>query len=64
MKQFTDRNGLRFTASSAESADRFADLTRAYLGFRPETGLILKELLSDDADMPMAQCAKGYFAKP
>ncbi|MGI9463412.1 MAG: tetratricopeptide repeat protein, partial [Aestuariivirgaceae bacterium] len=63
MKQFTDRTGLTVTASSADSADKFADLTSAYLGFRPDTGLVLKDLLTGDPDMPMAQCANGYFAK-
>ena len=63
MKQFTDANGLVVTATVAESADRFADLTSAYMGFRRDTGDILRTLLETDPDMPMAQCTKGYFAK-
>ncbi|NNE23273.1 MAG: tetratricopeptide repeat protein, partial [Rhizobiales bacterium] len=60
MQQVTDANGLSYTASNSDSADKFAELTRAYLGFRPDTGLVLKDLLTADPDMPMAQCAKGY----
>ena len=63
MQQVTDANGHAYTVSSSDSAEKFAELTRAYLGFRPETGLVLKDLLTADPDMPMAQCAKGYFAK-
>ena len=63
MKHFADPNGLTNTALSADSAGQFAQLTSAYLGFRPDTGLILKDLLTADPDMPMANCAKGYFAK-
>ena len=33
------------------------------MGFRPETGGILKDLQEGDPDMPMGICAKGYFAK-
>ena len=63
MQQFKDPNGLTFTASHEASAAAFARLTSAYMGFRRDTGQILKDLLGDDPDMPMALCAKGYFAK-
>ncbi len=63
MKRLADPNGLVFTASSPESAARFAELTRAYMGFRPTTGALAKALAADDPDMPMARCAMGYFAK-
>ncbi|MEM9145844.1 MAG: tetratricopeptide repeat protein [Pseudomonadota bacterium] len=63
MEQFADPNGLVVTASSADHAARFAELTRAYMGFQRNTGAILGGLLDDDPDMPMARCAKGYFAK-
>ena len=63
MKHYPDSNGLLFTATQPESAERFAGLTSAYLGFRPDIGAILKGLLADEPDMPMALCAKGYFAK-
>lgn len=60
---YTDQNDLLFTASSPDSAQTFAQLTSAYMGFRRDTGGILKGLLQADPDMPMAICAKGYFAK-
>ncbi len=63
MKRYTDSDGLQFTASSAASAERFADFTSSYMGFRRETGAILKEISEVDPDMPMARCAKGYLAK-
>lgn len=63
MQRFENQDGLAFTASSQESAERFADLTSAYMGFRRETGSILKDMVESDPDMPMARCAQGYFAK-
>lgn len=63
LSEFSDPNGLKFTASTVESAEKFAQLTTSYMGFRPETGGILKDLNDQDPDMPMARCAKGYFAK-
>lgn len=63
MKHFADPNGLTFTASCQESANQFAELTSSYMGFRRETGAKVKALLETDPDMPMARCAKGYFAK-
>ena len=63
MNQYRDENGLEFTASSDASVAMFSTLTRSYLGFRRDIGSILKELLGNDPDMPMAVCAKGYFAK-
>lgn len=63
MQQYENADGLRFTASSADSARRFDDLTSAYMGFRRETSDILKSLAENDPDMPMARCANGYFAK-
>ncbi|MEM9430520.1 MAG: tetratricopeptide repeat protein [Pseudomonadota bacterium] len=63
MRQHVDPQGLRVTSAVAESAAGFARLTSSYLGFRPETGGILKDLLAADPDMPMARCAEGYFAK-
>ncbi len=63
MQRHTDEHGLSFTANAPESAAQFGKLTTAYMGFRPETGGILKGLLKADPDMPMARCAKGYFAK-
>lgn len=63
MKTYKDPDGLEFTASSPESAEKFADFTSSYMGFRRETGAILKEITEVDPDMPMARCAKGYLAK-
>ncbi|NKB76268.1 MAG: tetratricopeptide repeat protein [Gammaproteobacteria bacterium] len=63
MTQYTDPDGMEFTANTQESADTFSTLIDAYMGFRPETGEILKALLKSDPEMPMALCAKGYFAK-
>ena len=63
MKHYFDPDGIEFTADCQESVDTFNSLVDAYMGFRPETGNILKLLLKADPDMPMALCAKGYFAK-
>ncbi|MEM8812380.1 MAG: tetratricopeptide repeat protein [Pseudomonadota bacterium] len=63
MNRYEDPSGLVFTASAPESAAKFADVTRAYMGFRRETGGLVKELAETDPDMPMALCAQGYFAK-
>lgn len=63
MKQYPDPSGLVFTTSSPENAARFAEVTRAYMGFRRDTGGLLKQLCVVDPDMPMARCAQGYFAK-
>lgn len=63
MKRYDDRNGLAYTATRLESAETFADLTSAYMRFLPETGDILDDLFAEDPEMPMAICAKGYFAK-
>ncbi|MEO0718531.1 MAG: tetratricopeptide repeat protein [Pseudomonadota bacterium] len=63
MKQFSDPNGLAVTASTGESAALFAKLTSSYMGFRRTTGEVLGQILDADPDMPMARCAKGYFAK-
>lgn len=63
LKEYSDPHGLVFTASTPDSAEKFAKLTSSYMGFRPETGAILKDLNECDPDMPMARCAKGYFAK-
>ena len=63
MQTYSDTHGLAFTASQPESVETFGALTRCYMGFRPETGDVLKSLLTADPDMPMALCAKGYFAK-
>lgn len=63
MSQFENADGLKFTATSAESANKFDGLTSAYMGFRRDTGDRVKDLAVTDPDMPMALCAKGYFAK-
>ena len=63
MNRHHDAHGLAFTAAAPESAATFGRLTSAYMGFRPDTGAILKDLRSADPDMPMARCAEGYFAK-
>ncbi|UYV38076.1 tetratricopeptide repeat protein [Rhodobacteraceae bacterium D3-12] len=63
MKHYENMDGLVFTASAPESANRFSELSSAYMGFRRDTGSILKNMLAEDPDMPMARCAQGYFAK-
>lgn len=63
MQQFEDAHGLKFTASSGESARQFGQFTSAYMGFRRDTGAIVKSLHTDDPEMPMALCARGYLAK-
>lgn len=63
LKEYSDQHGLKYTASSQESAEGFDQLVSSYMGFRPTTGEILKGLMELDPKMPMALCAKGYFAK-
>ena len=63
MSAHTDSSGLTFTCAGQNSVAQFSALTTAYLGMRRETGALLKQLLTDDPDMPMALCAKGYFCK-
>jgi len=63
MQRITNEHGLAFTASRPESVEAFDRLTRCYMGFRPDTGAVLQDLLAGDPEMPMALCAQGYFAK-
>lgn len=63
MRQYQNSDGLAFTATSTESATAFSAFTTAYMGFRRDTGGLLKALAESDPDMPMARCAKGYLAK-
>ncbi|GLT11069.1 tetratricopeptide repeat protein [Sulfitobacter porphyrae] len=63
MKQYADPYGLAFTASAPDSVETISRFTTSYMGFRRETGAILKDLTESDPDMPMARCAKGYLAK-
>lgn len=63
MNKVADPHGLIFTANNPDSAARFDEVTRAYMGFRPNTGALVKSLAEDDPGMPMARCAMGYFAK-
>lgn len=63
MDQHENQDGLRFTASSAESAVDFTAFTSAYMGFRRDTGGLLDAMIKNDPDMPMANCAKAYLAK-
>ena len=61
MAQVHNSHGLDFTASSAEAAVAFDQAVMNYLSFSKNTGASLKTLLTADADMPMAQCLRGYF---
>lgn len=63
MKRHVDQHGLEFTAELPESAIKFASFTSSYMGFKRDTGAILKDLNTADPDMPMARCASGYVAK-
>ena len=63
MDLYSDDIGITFTASGPESVEKYNQLVGCYMGYRPETGNVLKELLALDPDMPMAMCMKGYFAK-
>ena len=61
--QFTSAENLTFSANLQEDVDRFSELTTAFLGFRKDIGSLLKQLLQDAPEMPMALCVKGYIAK-
>jgi tetratricopeptide (TPR) repeat protein len=61
--QFTSAENLTFSANLQEDVDRFSELTMAFLGFRKDIGSLLKQLLQDAPEMPMALCVKGYIAK-
>ncbi len=61
MTSFNDSHGLTYTAASADSVARFEALILAFMGFRRETMKLLGALLEADPEMPMANCAKGYF---
>lgn len=63
VRQFENSDGLAFTATSSDSATAFSNFTSAYMGFRRDTGGLIKALTESDPDMPMARCAKGYLAK-
>ena len=63
MEVYYDNDGLGYTASRPESINKFSTLVECYMGHRPETGRVLKELLTADAEMPMGMCIKGYFSK-
>lgn len=63
MQQYANADGLQFTASSPDSAAKLTEFGSAYMGFRRDTGAILKSLRESDPDMPMAQCVTGYLAK-
>jgi len=56
-----DSRGLDYTAASEAAVGHYDDMIRAYLGFRTDTGALLKATLSEDPEMPMAQIARGYF---
>jgi len=56
-----DCRGLEISAASAEAVEAFDETIVAYLGLRPETGILLKRTFEADPDMVMAHCLKGYF---
>ncbi len=56
-----NHHGLDITAASAEAVAHYDDCISAYLRFDMETGLKLKDTLTADPEMVMAQCLRGYF---
>ena len=63
MKTYTTSSAMAYTADTEKSAEQFEEVATAYLGFSQSTGPLLKRLLTDAPDMPMAQCMLGYFQK-
>ena len=55
--------GLAMTAASPEAAQHYDAALRAYLGFRNDTGIHLKQALAADEGLFMGHCIKGYFFK-
>ena len=63
MTTYTDSHGLAYTANSVASVERFEALIPIFMGFRREMMKHLAAILEADPEMPMANCAKGYFMK-
>ena len=63
MTSFTDSHGLTYTAASAASVSRFEAMLLAFIGFRRDMMKQVTAMLEADPQMPMANCAKGYFMK-
>ncbi|MCH8953169.1 MAG: tetratricopeptide repeat protein, partial [Proteobacteria bacterium] len=63
MTSFNDSHGLTYTAAAPDSVASFETLIHAFMGFRREMMKQLAALLEADPEMPMANCAKGYFMK-
>jgi tetratricopeptide (TPR) repeat protein len=58
---FEDCRGLAVTADSAEAVQHIDATVAAYLGLRRDTGEHLKQTLTADPALLLAQCARGYF---
>ena len=56
-----DAFGLSMSAAGDAAAKAYDELVDAYLGFRRDTGDLLKEALAVDDRMVMAHVLKGYF---
>jgi tetratricopeptide (TPR) repeat protein len=63
MTGYNDSHGMAHTAASAASVQRFEAVIPAFMGFRRDLMKQLAAVLEADPEMPMANCAKGYFMK-
>ncbi len=63
MTTYTDSHGMAYTAASAASVVRFEAMLLAFIGFRRDMMKQVAVMLDADPEMPMANCAKGYFMK-
>jgi tetratricopeptide (TPR) repeat protein len=63
MTNYNDSQGMAYSAASAASVQRFETLIPTFMGFRREMMKQLAGILEADPEMPMANCAKGYFMK-
>ena len=63
MKRFANTDGLLYTAGSEDSVAQFERVVDCFMAYDTETGKALKTLSTDDPEMPMALCTRGYFAK-
>jgi tetratricopeptide (TPR) repeat protein len=63
MTQFQDELGISYTAGNPESVSTFNRVIESYLGSQKDTPAILEELMTQDPEMPMAQCFRAYMLK-
>ncbi|MFA5489819.1 MAG: tetratricopeptide repeat protein [Candidimonas sp.] len=61
MTRHRNREGLEFTAANAQAVEGYDEAVKRYLQFHQDIGGALKAALTQDPQMPMALCLRGYF---